>query len=53
MQMAEVAATVANDGKLMKPTFLQSAKDPDGRTTDELDPAEQSDVISARTRRTS
>ena len=39
MQMAEVAATVANDGKLMKPTFLQSAKDPDGRTTDELDPS--------------
>ena len=49
MQMAEVAATVANDGKLMKPTFLQSAKDPDGRTIDELDPSEQSDVISSDT----
>ena len=49
MQMAEVAATVANDGKLMKPTFLQSAKDADGRTTDELDPSEQSDVISSDT----
>ena len=33
-QMAEVAATVANDGTLMKPTFLQEAKDPDGRTID-------------------
>lgn len=47
MQMAEVAATVANEGKLMKPTFLQQAKDPDGRTIAELDPSEQSDVISA------
>jgi peptidoglycan glycosyltransferase len=46
IQMAEVAAAVANDGTLMKPTFLQSAKDPDGRTIDELDPSEQSEVIS-------
>jgi peptidoglycan glycosyltransferase len=46
LQMAEVAAAVANDGTLMKPTFLQSAKDPDGRTIEELDPSEQSDVIS-------
>ncbi|MQA76081.1 MAG: hypothetical protein GEU88_17395 [Solirubrobacterales bacterium] len=45
-QMAEVAAAVANDGTLMKPTFLQSAKDPDGRTIEELDPDEQSEVIS-------
>ncbi len=49
MQMAEVAATIANDGKLMKPTFLQSAKDPDGRTIQELDPSEQSDVVSSET----
>jgi peptidoglycan glycosyltransferase len=49
LQMAEVAATVANDGKLMKPTFLQEAKDPDGRTIDELDPDEQDQVISADT----
>ncbi len=42
MQMAEVAATVANGGKLMKPTFLQQVTDPDGRTTEELDPQEQS-----------
>jgi peptidoglycan glycosyltransferase len=45
-QMAEVAAAVANDGKLMKPTFLQEAKDPDGRTIHELNPSEQSQVIS-------
>jgi peptidoglycan glycosyltransferase len=49
LQMAEVAATVANDGKLMKPTFLQQAKDPDGRTIDELDPDEQDQVISSDT----
>jgi peptidoglycan glycosyltransferase len=46
-QMAEVAATVANGGKLMKPTFLQSARDPDGRTISELDGgSEQDQVIS-------
>jgi peptidoglycan glycosyltransferase len=49
LQMAEVAGTVANDGKLMKPTFLQQAKDPDGRTIDELDPDEQDQVISSDT----
>jgi peptidoglycan glycosyltransferase len=48
-QMAEVAATIANDGTLMKPTFLQSAKDPDGRTIEELDPSEQSQVVSSDT----
>ena len=47
LQMAEVVAAVANDGTLMKPTFLQSAKDPDGRTIEELDPEQQSEVISA------
>jgi peptidoglycan glycosyltransferase len=49
MQMAEVAATVANDGTLMRPTFLQEAKDPDGRTIEELDPEEESEVISEET----
>ena len=42
LQMAMVAAAVANDGKLARPTFVQSITDPDGRTTDELQP----DVIS-------
>jgi penicillin-binding protein A len=49
LQMAEVAGTIANDGKLMKPTFLQKASDPDGRTIDELDPSEQDQVVSADT----
>ena len=44
--MAEVAATIANGGTLMQPTFLQEAKDPDGRTIEELDPDEQSNVVS-------
>lgn len=48
-QMAEVAATIANGGRLMKPTFLQSATDPDGRTISELDPSEQSQAISEET----
>ena len=46
LQMAEVAATVANGGVLMEPTFLQEATDPDGRTTRELDPDEQDRVMS-------
>jgi peptidoglycan glycosyltransferase len=46
MQMAEVAATIANDGTLMRPTFLQEARDPDGRVIEELDPEEESEVIS-------
>jgi peptidoglycan glycosyltransferase len=49
LQMAQVAATVANDGVLMEPTFLQEVKDPDGRTTDELDPDEQTRAISDET----
>lgn len=48
-QMAEVAATIANGGKLMKPTLVQEVKDPDGRTTDELDPEVQSEVVSEDT----
>ena len=49
IQMAEVAAAIANGGELMKPTFLQEAKDPDGRTVEELDPDVQSDVVSSET----
>jgi penicillin-binding protein A len=49
-QMAEVAATIANGGTLMKPTFLQEAKDPDGRVISELgDGDEQSEVVSSET----
>jgi penicillin-binding protein A len=49
LQMAQVAATVANGGELMEPTFLQEVTDPDGRTTDELDPDVQSTVMSEET----
>jgi peptidoglycan glycosyltransferase len=49
LQMAEVAATVANHGVLMRPTFVQQVTDPDGRTVAELDPHEQSTVISEQT----
>ena len=38
LQMAEVAATVANGGELMRPTFVQQVTDPDGRVTDQLEP---------------
>ena len=48
-QMAEVAATIANGGTLMRPTLIQQIVDPDGRVTDELDPEKQSDVVSEET----
>lgn len=46
LQMAQVAATIANRGVLMEPTFLQAARDPDGRAIEELDPQRQDRVIS-------
>ncbi len=49
LQMAQVAGTIANDGTLMEPTLLQEAKDPDGRTIEELDPSEQNQVVSEET----
>jgi penicillin-binding protein A len=49
MQMAEVAATVANGGELMKPTFLLRVTDPDGRVTKELDPEAEDRAISEET----
>lgn len=49
MQMAQVAAAVANEGKLIEPTLLQEARDPDGRQIEELDPDEQSEVMSEDT----
>jgi penicillin-binding protein A len=49
LQMAEVAATVANGGELMQPTFLQQVTDPDGRVTDKLTPHVQSTAISPET----
>jgi peptidoglycan glycosyltransferase len=49
MQMAEVAATVANGGRLMQPTFVQQVTDPDGRVTQKLTPHLQSTAISPQT----
>jgi peptidoglycan glycosyltransferase len=49
MQMAEVAATVANGGELMQPTFVQQVTDPDGRVTRNLSPHVQSTAISPET----
>ena len=46
LQMAEVAATVANDGTLMKPRLWDRVVDPDGRVVKRMDPSEQSQAIS-------
>jgi peptidoglycan glycosyltransferase len=49
LQMAEVAAAVANGGKLMKPQIWSRVVDPDGRVSKRLDPSEYSQPISAET----
>jgi peptidoglycan glycosyltransferase len=49
LQMAEVAAAVANKGKLMKPQIWNRVIDPDGRVVDRLDPSVYSEPLSART----
>lgn len=49
LQMAEVAAAVANGGKLMKPQIWSRVIDPDGRVTKRLDPSEYSQPISSTT----
>jgi penicillin-binding protein A len=48
LQMAEVAATVANQGELMEPRLWSKVIDPDGRET-KLNPARQSRVMSEST----
>jgi penicillin-binding protein A len=49
LQMAEVAATVANKGVLDKPSFVQQVTDSDGRTISSLSPQVQSTVMSPKT----
>jgi peptidoglycan glycosyltransferase len=49
LQMAMVAAAVANGGRLMKPQIWNRVVDPDGRVTDRLDPSEYSQPISSQT----
>lgn len=46
IQMAEVGATIANGGKLMRPQIWQEVRDVDGRTIKTMDPDEQSNVMS-------
>jgi peptidoglycan glycosyltransferase len=48
LQMAEVAAAVANKGELMEPRLWSKVIDPDGRET-KVDPARQSRVMSEGT----
>jgi peptidoglycan glycosyltransferase len=49
LQMAQVAAAVANGGKLMKPHIATRVVDRDGRTVDTIEPQVQSDVMKPST----
>jgi peptidoglycan glycosyltransferase len=49
LQMAEVAAAIANKGKEMKPQIWSRVVDPDGRVTKRLQPSQYSQPISAQT----
>jgi peptidoglycan glycosyltransferase len=49
LQMAQVAAAVANHGKLMKPQLTLRVVDRDGRVVDRLQPAVQSTVMKPST----
>jgi peptidoglycan glycosyltransferase len=49
LQMAEVAAAVANGGKLMKPQIWSRVIDSDGRVVKRLDPSAYSQPISSGT----
>lgn len=46
LQMATVAATVANDGVRMKPWLMSRITDPDGRTREDGEPQEEARVMS-------
>jgi peptidoglycan glycosyltransferase len=49
LQIAEVAAAIANGGKLMKPQIWNRVIDPDGRVIDRLDPSVYSEPVSGQT----
>jgi penicillin-binding protein A len=49
LQMAEVAAAVANGGKLMKPRLVDRIENPDGQTVDTRGPAEIDQVMKPST----
>lgn len=48
LQMAMVAAAVGNGGKLMRPRLTDRIVGKDGRVEEQIDPAEQSQVMSPR-----
>jgi len=49
LQMAEVAAAVANGGKLIRPRFTDRIVGQDGRVEETIDPATQSQVMKPET----
>lgn len=49
LQMAEVAAAVANGGELMKPRLWDRVIDPDGRVVRRMEPERQSRAVSEET----
>ena len=49
MQEAMLAATIANDGRLMKPYLVQDVKAPDLSTVQQATPSPLSQPVSART----
>jgi peptidoglycan glycosyltransferase len=49
LQMAEVAAAVANGGSLIKPQIWSRVVDPDGRVTKRLDPSQYSRPVDEQT----
>jgi peptidoglycan glycosyltransferase len=49
LQIAEVAAAIANGGKLMKPQIWKRVVDPDGRVVEKLDPSVYSEPVSGET----
>jgi peptidoglycan glycosyltransferase len=49
LQMTEVAAAIANKGKLMKPQIWKRVIDPDGRVLDTLDPSVYSEPVTGQT----
>ena len=51
LQMAMVAAAVANDGRLMRPTIADRIVDRDGRTVDDIEPEELSRPMKTQTAR--
>jgi penicillin-binding protein A len=49
LQMAEVAAAVANHGRLMVPHLTERIVDPEGRTVQQISPRVQADVMKPST----